>query len=754
MNRHAGRDNKMNRGGRGGGGPMRRNDRNGGRMEKRFDRQERNGENLRPVRWDQVKLEPFKKNFFTPASSVLDRSRSDVCQYLDKNEITMIGKNVPAPIMFFEESGFPKCFLDEMTAQAFQDPTCIQAVGWSIAMSGRDMVGIAKTGSGKTLAYILPALIHISNQGRLLRGDGPIALVLAPTRELAQQIQQVCNDFGRRMSIMNTCIFGGASKHPQADDLRRGVEIVIATPGRLIDFLESGTTNLRRTTYLVLDEADRMLDMGFEPQIRKIISQIRPDRQVLMWSATWPKEIRKLAEEFLRDYVQINVGSLNLAANENILQIIDCCQEYDKENRLLKLLNQLSQQGQLKSIIFVETKRKVDQIVGFIKRNGWRADGIHGDKTQKDRDFVLNTFRRSNTGILVATDVASRGLDVDDVKFVINYDFPNNTEDYIHRIGRTGRSTNKGTAYTFFTPANSSKANDLIGVLKEANQFINPELEEYARHGGGGGRSRGGGGRGRGGNMGRSGGGRDRDRPMRNDGKGRRGDDYRSGTGDDRGAKFARRDDYGGNRNNFASKTTGGFGSAGNDRDGFASKPAGGFGERDSGYKSGGFGGGFGGSSGFGASNSRSDTKPSYGGGAEKSNGYGGMTDSRSASYSATNRSASGASGGYGGGSSSYSDEKRVASVSTLPPNFSKPPPSFASSAGGFSAPPPARRPEERSRPTLPSTVGSSFGSLNGSSYGSTGAGGMQSNSQYQSNQSRSYGGRPGVQSAVGGGGI
>uniref|UniRef100_A0A8D8CQC0 RNA helicase n=1 Tax=Culex pipiens TaxID=7175 RepID=A0A8D8CQC0_CULPI len=414
MNRRGGSD----RGGRdfrsgGGGGSsslMRRNDRNGGRVEKRFDRQERNGENLRAIRWDQEKLDAFAKNFFKPASSVLDRSRAEVNAYLDKNEITVIGKNIPAPILYFEEGGFPSSILAEITRQGYKEPTQIQAVGWSIATSGRDMVGIAKTGSGKTLAYILPALIHISNQPRLMRGDGPIALVLAPTRELAQQIQQVCDDFGRRMSVMNTCIFGGASKMGQANDLRRGVEIVIATPGRLIDFLESGTTNLRRTTYLVLDEADRMLDMGFEPQIRKIISQIRPDRQVLMWSATWPKEIRKLAEEFLRDYIQINIGSLNLAANENILQIIECCQEYEKESRLFKLLAEIGKQGDNKAIVFVETKRKVDQIAGIIKRNGWRADGIHGDKTQKDRDYVLNTFRRMNNGILVATDVASRGL--------------------------------------------------------------------------------------------------------------------------------------------------------------------------------------------------------------------------------------------------------------------------------------------------------------------------------------------------------
>uniref|UniRef100_A0A182YQA1 RNA helicase n=1 Tax=Anopheles stephensi TaxID=30069 RepID=A0A182YQA1_ANOST len=552
---------------------MRRNDRNGGRVEKRFDRMERNGENLRSIRWDQVKLEAFQKNFFQPASSVLNRSRAEVNQYLDKNEITVYGKNVPAPILHFHESGFPQYMLDEFQRQAFKEPTFIQAVGWSIAMSGRDMVGIAKTGSGKTLAYILPALVHISNQPRIARGDGPIALVLAPTRELAQQIKQVCDDFGRRMGIYNTCVFGGASKYPQESDLRRGVEIVIATPGRLIDFLERETTNLRRCTYLVLDEADRMLDMGFEPQIRKIISQIRPDRQVLMWSATWPKEIRKLAEEFLRDYIQINIGSLNLAANENILQIIDCCEEYEKENRLFKLLEQISSQNDGKTIIFVETKRKVDKIVNVIRRQGWRADGIHGDKSQKDRDYVLNTFRRSTNGILVATDVASRGLDVDDVKFVINFDFPNNTEDYVHRIGRTGRSTNKGTSYTFFTPANSSKAPDLISVLQDANQYINPELQEYARGsgryrsgGGGGGRFRGNmsGGRDHGmgqrnGRMG-GGGGRFGDSRMGRDDGG-----YRNGN-DDRSAMYPRRDDYNRDHRDGGSRSGGGYSSSGGSR--------------------------------------------------------------------------------------------------------------------------------------------------------------------------------------------
>lgn len=328
--------------------------------------------------------------------------------------------------------------------------------------------------------YILPATVHINHQPRLSRGDGPIVLILAPTRELAQQIQTVARDFGSSSCIRNTCIFGGSPKGPQARDLERGVEICIATPGRLIDFLEKGTTNLRRCTYLVLDEADRMLDMGFEPQIRKIIEQIRPDRQVLMWSATWPKEVQALAEDFLTDYIQINIGSLTLAANHNIRQIVEICQEHEKETKLSQLLREIATERCSKMIIFVETKKKVDDITKAIKREGWSAISIHGDKSQPERDYVLSEFRNGKTMILVATDVAARGLDVEDVKYVINFDYPNSSEDYIHRIGRTGRCQSAGTAYAYFTPNNARQAKELIAVLEEAGQSINPQLAEMA----------------------------------------------------------------------------------------------------------------------------------------------------------------------------------------------------------------------------------------------------------------------------------
>ncbi|CAK9811810.1 Probable ATP-dependent RNA helicase DDX5 [Anthophora quadrimaculata] len=435
---------------------------------------------LRKINWDVRSLEPLRKDFYIEHPTVRNRSKEEVCQFRENAEITIKGDNIPNPIQYFEEGNFPQYVLDEIRKQGYSQPTAIQAQGWPIALSGKDLVAIAQTGSGKTLGYVLPAIVHILHQPRLGNGDGPVALILAPTRELAQQIQEVANCFGDSAGVRNTCIFGGAPKGPQAHDLERGVEICIATPGRLIDFLERGTTNLRRCTYLVLDEADRMLDMGFEPQIRKIIEQIRPDRQVLMWSATWPKEVRALAEDFLTDYMHLNIGSLTLSANHNIIQIVDVCQEFEKDVKLYRLLQEIGNEKENKTIIFVETKRKVDDITRNIRRDGWQALSIHGDKNQQERDHVLQEFKSGRAPILVATDVAARGLDVDDVKYVINFDYPSSSEDYIHRIGRTGRRRQTGTAYAFFTSHNMKHAGDLIEVLREAGQNINPRLTEMA----------------------------------------------------------------------------------------------------------------------------------------------------------------------------------------------------------------------------------------------------------------------------------
>uniref|UniRef100_A0A4W4FKG4 RNA helicase n=1 Tax=Electrophorus electricus TaxID=8005 RepID=A0A4W4FKG4_ELEEL len=451
------------------------------------------GDRLRKKKWDLDELPKFEKNFYSEHLEVQRLTQYDIEDFRRKKEITVRGSGCPKPVTNFHQAQFPQYVIDVLVQQNFKEPTAIQAQGFPLALSGRDMVGIAQTGSGKTLAYLLPAIVHINHQPYLERGDGPICLVLAPTRELAQQVQQVAYDYGKSSRIKSTCVYGGAPKGPQIRDLERGVEICIATPGRLIDFLEAGKTNLRRCTYLVLDEADRMLDMGFEPQIRKIVDQIRPDRQTLMWSATWPKEVRQLAEDFLRDYVQINIGALELSANHNILQIVDVCMENEKDNKLIQLMEEIMAEKENKTIIFVETKKRCDELTRRMRRDGWPAMCIHGDKSQPERDWVLSEFRSGKAPILIATDVASRGLDVEDVKFVINYDYPNSSEDYVHRIGRTARSTNKGTAYTFFTPGNLRQARDLVRVLEEARQAINPkllQLVDSGRGGGGGGRMR------------------------------------------------------------------------------------------------------------------------------------------------------------------------------------------------------------------------------------------------------------------------
>ncbi|XP_032417990.1 putative ATP-dependent RNA helicase DDX17 [Xiphophorus hellerii] len=451
------------------------------------------GERLRKKRWNLDELPKFEKNFYTEHVEVQRMGQYDVEEFRRKKEITIRGSGCPNPVTAFHHAQFPQYVMDVLVQQNFKEPTAIQAQGFPVALSGKDMVGIAQTGSGKTLAYLLPAIVHINHQPYLERGDGPICLVLAPTRELAQQVQQVAYDYGKSSRIKSTCVYGGAPKGPQIRDLERGVEICIATPGRLIDFLEAGKTNLRRCTYLVLDEADRMLDMGFEPQIRKIVEQIRPDRQTLMWSATWPKEVRQLAEDFLREYIQINIGALELSANHNILQIVDVCMETEKDNKLIQLMEEIMAEKENKTIIFVETKKRCDDLTRRMRRDGWPAMCIHGDKSQPERDWVLTEFRSGKAPILIATDVASRGLDVEDVKFVINYDYPSSSEDYVHRIGRTARSTNKGTAYTFFTPGNLRQARDLVRVLEEARQAINPkllQLVDSSRGGGGGGRMR------------------------------------------------------------------------------------------------------------------------------------------------------------------------------------------------------------------------------------------------------------------------
>jgi len=340
-----------------------------------------------------------------------------------------------------------------------------------------------------------PCYTTCNVQQYLKPGEGPIVLVLAPTRELAVQIKEECDKFGASSEIKNTVVYGGVPKSRQVRDLRSGVEIVIATPGRLIDHLEQGNTNLKRVTYLVLDEADRMLDMGFEPQLRKICSQIRPDRQVLMWSATWPKEVQQLAGDYLHEYYQVTVGSLDLAGNKDVTQTVDVCADGDKYRNLLRYLKE-NLTAKDRVLVFVETKKGCDMLTRSLRMDGFQARAMHGDKSQEERDWVLKEFKSCQATLLVATDVAARGLDVDDIRMVVNFDFPNDTETYIHRIGRTGRAGKKGVAVSFFVAdKNGRMAKDIIEILNRTDQVVPEELRSASmnvRPGGRGGRYGGG----------------------------------------------------------------------------------------------------------------------------------------------------------------------------------------------------------------------------------------------------------------------
>ncbi|RTG87681.1 ATP-dependent RNA helicase DDX5/DBP2 [Schistosoma bovis] len=358
--------------------------------------------------WKSSELPKFEKKFYQEHPLSASRSEAEVEAFRKKYKMSLSGRDVPRPVLSFNELNVPDYILSVIAKNGWQLPTPIQSQGWPMALSGRDVVGIAQTGSGKTASFLLPAVIHIMAQPRLLRNEGPICLILVPTRELAQQVLTVAKEFAEAASLRAMCFYGGSAKGTQLREMQKGGEICIATPGRLIDFIRVQRNLLSRVTYLVLDEADRMLDMGFEPQIRKIIGHTRPDRQTLMWSATWPREVQTLAREFLTDYIQVNIGSVSLHANPNITQIVEIMDDWSKEQRLIELLTSF---GRARTLVFVETKRRTDQLTNSLRRRGFYVEAMHGGKQQRDRELTLANFKSGRMNILVATDVASRGLD-------------------------------------------------------------------------------------------------------------------------------------------------------------------------------------------------------------------------------------------------------------------------------------------------------------------------------------------------------
>merc|ERR1719369_1897655 len=355
----------------------------------------------------------------------------------------------------------------------------------------------AQTGSGKTAAFLVPILDRIYQDGPPPGASGgggygrrkqfPLALVLAPTRELATQIYDEARKFSYRSKVRPAVVYGGANVGDQMRELDRGCHLLVATPGRLGDFLERGKISLEFCKYLCLDEADRMLDMGFEPQIRRIVEQdnmpaSQDGRQTMMFSATFPKEIQMLARDFLKDYVFLAVGRVG-STSENITQKVVWVEEHDKRSFLLDLMDAAGLGAKdldgeaSRTLVFVETKRGADSLDEFLHREGFPVTSIHGDRTQREREEALRRFKCGQTPIIVATAVAARGLDIPNVKHVINFDLPGDVEEYVHRIGRTGRMGNLGLATSFFNDKNRNLVKDLIELIVESNQELPSWLE-------------------------------------------------------------------------------------------------------------------------------------------------------------------------------------------------------------------------------------------------------------------------------------
>lgn len=404
--------------------------------------------------------------------------------------ITIKGGRIPNPFRIWSESGFPKEILEIIEKIGYKEPTPIQRQAIPIGLQNRDIIGVAETGSGKTLAFLIPLLVWIQSLPKIERledaDQGPYALILAPTRELAQQIEEEANKFGGPLGLRTVVVVGGCSREEQGFRIRLGCEIVIATPGRLIDVLENRYLVLNQCTYIVLDEADRMIDMGFEPDVQKIleympVTNLKPDtdeaedaskllenfytkkkyRQTVMFTATMPVAVERLARTYLRRPATVYIGAIG-KPTERVEQIVFMMGENDKRKKLMEIL---AKGIEPPVMIFVNQKKGVDVLAKGLEKLGYNTCTLHGGKGQEQREYALASLKNGTKDILVATDVAGRGIDIKDVSLVINYDFAKTIEDYTHRIGRTGRAGKNGCAISFCTKDDSCLFYDLKQML-------------------------------------------------------------------------------------------------------------------------------------------------------------------------------------------------------------------------------------------------------------------------------------------------
>jgi ATP-dependent RNA helicase RhlE len=365
--------------------------------------------------------------------------------------------------MTFETLGLAPALLRALADQGYTEPTPIQAAAIPVALDGRDLLAGAQTGTGKTAAFALPLLDRLYiTAPRPSQPKTPRALVLTPTRELAAQVHESVRAYGRHLGARSTTIFGGVGMQPQIDALRRGVDILVATPGRLIDHIERRSVNLSAIEVLVLDEADRMLDMGFLPAIRRILGTLPKKRRTWLFSATFAPEIKALASAFMHDPVEIQVAKPNSVA-ATVTHRVHPVDAAKKRDLLLHLLENDARQ----TLVFGRTKHGADKLAKTLLKSGLRVAAIHGDKSQSQRTRALADFKNGKIAVLVATDIAARGLDIDQLPMVINYELPMVAEDYVHRIGRTGRAGAEGLAISLVSREEETRLRDIRRLLKQ-----------------------------------------------------------------------------------------------------------------------------------------------------------------------------------------------------------------------------------------------------------------------------------------------
>ena len=364
--------------------------------------------------------------------------------------------------MKFESLDIIDPILRALKTKGYVKPSPIQEKTIPLLLEDRDVIGIAQTGTGKTAAFVVPVLQKLHERSNGPRGKNPRALILAPTRELAAQISESFDEYGKFLNLKHLAVYGGVGIIPQVRALQHGVDILIATPGRLMDLMNQRKITLRDVEFFVLDEADRMLDMGFVHDVKKIASSLSVERQNLFFSATMNKAVSDLSMNFLRNPVRIDITPESTPVDK-IEQCVFFVDQYDKNELLLDLIKQ---QNMTKVLVFVGMKYKADRVVDMLGKAGISAEAIHGNKSQYQRTRALNNFKSGRARVLVATDIAARGIDVSNISHVVNYDLPNEPENYVHRIGRTARAGESGTAYSFCSAEERNYLNQIERVIK------------------------------------------------------------------------------------------------------------------------------------------------------------------------------------------------------------------------------------------------------------------------------------------------